>query len=233
MDVVDKACVESDYRIVSDGHIRGRITDFNAKPMGDVYVLLYIPDADSPRGRRQAGSQVIGSDGRFDFAGVPPGDYLVSSNDLGPSPDNPYPRVFYAAQGNSGQPTIIHIGAAQSVDEMDIAFPKPWRLITVPVRVLLPDGSPAVDAQFHADDSDYQSAGGPYTAMPDSRGRASLSVYEGRTYFLTAYINGENQRCGGPLKFVAKPNLVLEPIVIEHNWGNCMAQLDPGFVPPQ
>lgn len=201
--------------------------------MGDVYVALYVPDADFPRGRRPVDSQVLASDGRYDFAGVPPGEYLVSANDLGPSPDNPYPRVYYTAQENSGRPSIIHLGAAQSVDEMDIAFPQPWRLITVPVRGLLPDGSPAVDAQFNAYDSDYQSSGQPFATSPRSDGQATLSVYEGRTYFLTAYINGENQRCGGPIKFVAKPNLVLDPIVIEHNWGNCLAQLNPGFVPPQ
>jgi hypothetical protein len=232
-ELIDKACVESNYWIVSDGHIRGSVTDDDGNPMGEVYVVLYLPDADFPGGRREIDAQVLGKDGRYDFAHVPPGDYLISANDLGPGPNDPYPRVYYSGAGNVGQPTLIHLAEAQSIDEMDISFPKPWRLITVPVRVLLPDGSPAVDAQFHADDSDYQSAGGPYGAMPDSRGRASLSVYEGRTYFLTAYINGANQRCGGPLKFVAKPNLVLEPIVIEHNRGNCLAQLDPGFVPPK
>jgi hypothetical protein len=232
-ELIDKSCVESNYFIVSDGHIRGRITDFNGKPMGDVYIILYAPDADSPGGRRQLNSQVIGSDGRYSFSGVPPGDYLISANDLGPDPNNPYPRVYYTTDRNSTQPSLVHLGLAQTLDGLDIEFPKPWRLITVPVRVLLPDGSPAVEAQFHADDFDYQSAGGPYGALPDSRGRATISVYEGRTYLLTAYINGENQRCGGPLKFVAKPNLELEPIVIEHNWGNCLAQLSPGFIQPQ
>jgi hypothetical protein len=232
-ELIDKSCVESNYFIVSDGHVRGTITDFNGKPMGEVYVVLYLSNADFPGGRRETDAQVLGKDGRFDFAHVPPGDYVVSANDLGPDPNNPYPRVYYSAAGNDGQPTLIHVAAAQRIDELDIAFPKPWRLITVPVRVLLPDDAPAVDAQFDAYDSDYQSSGQPFVASPDSRGRATISVYEGRTYFLTAYINGENQRCGGPFKFVAKPNLVLEPIVIEHNWGNCLAQLDPGFVPPQ
>jgi hypothetical protein len=233
VDVADKACVESDYRIVSDGHIRGRIIDFDGKPMSEMFMILYVSDADSTDGRRQVSSQMTVSDGHYDFAGIPPGDYVVSANDLGPSPGNPYPRLYYTSAKNSDQPATIHLGQAQSLDEIDIAFPRPWRLITVPVRVQLSDGSPAVAAEFSAYDSDYQYSAQPFTAVPDSRGRATISVYEGRTYYLTAIVNGENQHCGGPLKFIAKPNQVLAPIVIEHNWGNCLAQLNPGWVPPQ
>jgi hypothetical protein len=231
--VADKTCVESDYRIVSDGHIRGRITDSDQKPMGEVLVVLSVPDADFPGRGRQVELQVIGSDGRYDFAGIPPGDYMVSANDLGPSPNNPYPRLYYTGNRNPGQAASIHLDEAQHIDNIDIAFPRPWRVITVPVRVLLSDGSPAVNAEFHAYDSEYQSSGDPFRAVPDGNGRATISAYEGRTYFLTAYINGENQRCGGPLKFDARPNVVLEPIVIEHNWGNCLAQLNPGWIPPK
>ena len=232
VNVADKVCVESDYRIVSDGHIRGRVTDFDAKPMADVYVILFVPDANFSGGRRQVNSQMTGADGRYDFAGVPPGEYVVSANDLGPSPDNPYPRLYYTAAKNSEQAAPLILGQAQSLDEIDIAFSRPWRLITIPVRVLSSDGSPALSAEFSAYDSEYQYSGQPFMAVPDSLGRATLSVYEGRTYYLTATINGENQRCGGPLKFFAKADQVLEPIVIEHNWGNCLAQLNPGFVPP-
>jgi hypothetical protein len=232
VDVADKACAESDFQIVSDGHIRGRVTDFDGKPMSEVFTILYVFDADSTDGRRQVSSQMTATDGHYDFVGVPPGDYVVSANDLGPSPGNPYPRLYYTAAKNSDQPATIHLGQAQHLDEIDIAFSRPWRLITVPVRVLLSDGSPAVAAEFSAYDSDYQYSGEPFTAVPDSRGNATISVYEGRTYYLTAIVNGENQHCGGPLKFLAKSDQVLEPIVIEHNWGNCLAQLNPSFVPP-
>jgi hypothetical protein len=61
-----------------------------------------------------------------------------------------------------------------------------------------------------------------------------LSLYEGRTYYLVATISGgTQQRCGGPLKFVAKDGVTLGTITIEHNWGNCLAQLGPEFQAPR
>lgn len=70
--------------------------------------------------------------------------------------------------------------------------------------------------------------------MADVDGRATLKVYEDRTYYLTAVINGETQeRCAGPLKFTAKEGMNLATMRIEHNWGNCLAQLNPDFVPPR
>jgi hypothetical protein len=83
-------------------------------------------------------------------------------------------------------------------------------------------------------DIDYLWSVVPATALAGSDGGATLTLYEGRTYYLTSYIsspNGTQQRCAGPLKFIASEGLRLDAITIEHV-GNCLAQLSPLFRPP-
>jgi hypothetical protein len=113
-------------------------------------------------------------------------------------------------------------------------LPNAWNKVTVLASVLLPDGSAVAGADVEARDTDYLWSGEPATATTTVDGRATLSVYEGRTYYLTATVSGgTQQRCAGPLKFTAQEGLALEPIRIEQNWGNCLAQLNPDFQPPR
>jgi hypothetical protein len=67
-------------------------------------------------------------------------------------------------------------------------------------------------------------------ADADAEGRATLSVYQGRAYYLVATISGgTQQRCAGPLKFAGKDGVTVDTITIAHNWGNCLAQPNPDF----
>lgn len=101
-------------------------------------------------------------------------------------------------------------------------------------RVLQPDGTPAISADVYAYDLNYLYSSNPPRANADALGRATLSLYEDRTYYLVATISdGTQQRCGGPLKFVAREGGTLGTITIEHNWGNCLAQLGPEFQAPR
>ena len=107
-------------------------------------------------------------------------------------------------------------------------------MVTVRARVLEPDGSPATGADVLAYDIEYSSS--PERARADAgvKDDAALTVYEGRTYYLIAIVSGgTQQRCAGPLKFTAKDGVRLNAITIDHNWGNCLAQLSPNFRPPR
>jgi hypothetical protein len=115
-----------------------------------------------------------------------------------------------------------------------VTLPNAWKAVTVHARVLQPDGTPAIGADVYAYDLNYLYSSRPPSANADTQGRATLSLYEGRTYYLVATISGgTQQRCGGPLKFVAKDGVTLGTITIEHNWGNCLAQLGPEFQAPR
>lgn len=232
--VGEKACSQVDWPVRYDGHIRGLVSDADGRPMPDVFMVLQRRDPNSATGFADIDLKDSGPDGRYDFAPVPPGDYLVSANHLGPSPARPYPRLYYPnAESEEGAATI-HLPASGTVDNINITFKNAWRAVAVHARVLLPDGSPAVGADVNAYDADYLWSGEPTRADADAEGRTTLSVYEGRTYYLVATISGgTQQRCAGPLKFAGKDGATLGTITIVHNWGNCLAQLNPDFQPPR
>jgi hypothetical protein len=232
--LVEKGCSQIDFRPRYDGHIRGVVTDSNGRPLPDIFMALQRRDSNSATGFTEIDMKNTGFDGRYDFAPIPPGDYLVSANHLGPSPERPYPRFYYGNTESDADATTIHLTASGVVENIDVTLPNAWKAVTVHARVLQPDGTPAISADACAYDLNYLYSSGPPRAAADAQGRATLSLYEGRTYYLVATISGgTQQRCGGPLKFVAKDGVTLGTITIEHNWGNCLAQLDSEFKAPQ
>lgn len=196
--------------------------------------MLQRRDSSSTTGFADVDMKNTTPDGRYDFAAIPPGDYLVSVNYLGPSPERPYPRFYYPGAETDTTAAIIHLPASGTADNVDVTLPNAWKTVTVHTRVVLPDGSPAIGADVNAYDINYLYSGEPARADADTNGSATLSVYEGRNYYLVATVSGgTQQRCGGPLRFAAKDGFTLGTITIEHNWGNCLALLNPEFHAPQ
>jgi Carboxypeptidase regulatory-like domain len=231
--VADKGCAEVDWYITYDSHIRGQLTQPDGTPVPNV--AMQLTRRDPTMWNDMAMVSLITSDaqGRYDFREVPPGDYFIVANSLGPSPTRPYPTYFYPGTEDKEAAATLHLGPSESVHNVDLVLPAAWKSIVVQAKVLMLDGHPALNAQVQAHDLNYLTNGELPMATTDGIGEASLTVYDGRAYYLTALISGgTQQRCAGPLKFTAKSGLVLEPITIEHNWGNCLAQLNPRFRPP-
>lgn len=208
------------------GHIRGAVTVESGHLPSHMVVALRHHDVNSATGLGDAEFAEIAPDGHYDFASVSPGDYVVSVNPFGPSPERPYPRVYFPDAVSDANAATIHLIAFGNVDNVNLTLPSAWRSVVVHVRVLLPDGSPALDAHINAYDVDYSWSGEPSNTDAGTDGRADLSVYEGRTYYLTALVSdGTQQRCAGPLKFTAEEGLVADAITIEHDGGNCLGKL--------
>jgi len=128
----------------------------------------------------------------------------------------------------------VHLEASATLELKEMVFPTAWKPVVVHTRVLLQDGSSPANANLNARLTQAQWSVEPAMGLTDSEGKAALTVYDGQTYYLTADINGgTQQRCGGPLRFAARDGLVLDAIVIEHNWGNRLAQLNPAFRAPR
>jgi hypothetical protein len=232
--LVEKACSQIDFWPRYDGHIRGVVTDSDGHPLQDIFMALQRRDANFPTGFTEIDLKNTGFDGRYDFAAIPPGDYLVSANHLGPSLARPYPRFYYGNTESDADAATIHLTASGTAANINVTFPNAWKAVTVHARVLQPDGAPAISADVCAYDLNYQYSSGPPRAAADAQGRATLSLYEGRTYYLVGTISGgTQQRCAGPLKFVAREGVTLGAITIEHDWGNCLAQLDSKFQAPR
>jgi hypothetical protein len=232
VELVDKGCSQIDWPVRYDGHIRGLVTNADGHPLPGISMVLQRRDSNSATGFADVDLKDTGLDGRYEFSPIQPGDYLVSTNHLGPSPTRPYPRFYYPDAESSAGATTIHLTASGTVDNINVTLPNAWRTVTVHARVLLPDGSGAAGADVNAYDANYLWSGEPARADADADGRAILSVYEGRTYYLVATISGgTQQRCAGPLRFAGKDGATLGTITIQYNWGNCLAQLNPDFRP--
>lgn len=232
--VPEKGCSQIDWFVRYDGHVRGIVTDTGGHRLPGILMVLQRRDSDSATGFADIDLKVTDVDGRYDFAPVPPGDYLVSANHLGPSPKRPYPRFYYGNTESDADAATIHLPPSGIVDNIDVSLPIAWKTVTIQARVLLPEGGAAVGADVSAYDVNYLHSGEPASADANEEGRVTLSLFEGRTYYLVATISGgTQQRCAGPLKFAAKDGVTLPTITIEHNWGNCLAQLNPDFQEPR
>ena len=149
-----------------------------------MFIVLQRRDPNSATGFADVDLKSTGPDGRYDFAPVSPGDYLVSANHLGPSSTRPCPRIYYPKAESDSAASVIHLAASATADNIDVVLPNPSKTVTVRARVQLADGSPAVDADVNAYDINYLNSGEPNRGDSDADGRVALSVYEGRTYYL-------------------------------------------------
>ncbi len=228
----DRACALVDYYVSYDGHIRGRAADLDGKPMAHLIMELERKDPNSAGGRSMVDLKEADEDGRYDFGMLAPGDYTVVANNLGASPARPYPRVYYPASETLEGSTPVRVSASESVDGIDVVMPRPWKKVAVTTEVVSEDGTPMPGITVFAHQVKNQSSVEPMTAITGPDGRATLPVYEGQEYYLTALVQGGvQQRCGGPLRFTAHDGVDVGRVKIEHPWGNCLAQLNPRFHP--
>jgi hypothetical protein len=232
--VVDKGCAQVDWPVQFNGHIAGQVMDVAGTAIADLPMELSRRDADSAIGYSLVSLVTTDAHGHYEFAPVAPGDYYVAANSLGPSGTRPYPLVYYPDAESREAAAAVHLVASASLDNIGISLPKAWTPVIVHTRVMLSNGLPAINAAVDARDLAALWSAEPFSAETGDTGIAELTVYAGRTYYLTAVVNGgTQQRCGGPFKFVAQAGMTLPTITITHNWGNCLAQLNPGFAPPQ
>lgn len=230
--LAEKSCAQMDWFLAYDSHIRGYVRDSEGRPLPNLLMALKQRSTESATGLRDAGLQTTNTDGFYDFDGVLPGDYLIAANELGPTAETPFPRLYYPGKPSDPDAVGVHLEPAGIVENVSFSFPKPWKTVTIKTRITLPDGSPARDAQVEAADFEYSFSSSPFAAAVNSDGQVTLRVYEGRTYYLTAHTSdGNRQRCAGPLQFSASSDQTLPSLVMEHEWGNCLAQLNEDFHP--
>ena len=226
----DKGCAEVDWHVSYDGHVRGRVADVDGTPVGHLMVELQRRDANSFNGLAMVDMQETGEAGRYDFSRISPGDYIIVANNLGASPTRPYPRIYYPASESIEGASTVRVAASATVDDVDLVMPRAWKRVAVTTKVVNEDGTPKSGVTVYGYEVNNRSAVEPMSAVTGQDGWATLAVYEGQEYYVTASVqSGLQQRCGGPLRFTAQDGLNVGVVKIEHPWGNCLAQLNPGF----
>jgi hypothetical protein len=216
-----KGCAEVDWNIGLDTHVRGRVTDSEGAPVAGARVGLLRPE-ENRLGFTAVSSQRTNADGKYDFTKVQVGDYWVGLYFMGPTNNEAHAPVFYPSGADTSTAKLIHLGPSENAENIDLVASPALRSINLHVRVVNPDGSPAIQA--HVDASDPLTPITALTTIADDNGDAEISLYEGREYRLIANTSGYREPvCGGPIKFVAKDGMQLGTIKLDKSWDECRA----------
>lgn len=236
--VHEQGCADASFWLSNDTLISGRVLDSGGKAVKGVMVALARTDGPNFTARQDYVSydtfQSTDDSGRYHFAGLLPGSYLVFLNPSGIDDTHPYPRQFYGGGSDPLKAPRVTVGETGEV--LDIDFTVPAALARTPLQVEVKDqqGMPVKNAMVVARDRETPFSASPPLKSTGSDGSATLEVFAGRSYYVTAVIDLEpgKQRCGGPILVDAqKVNAI--SITIEHPIGNCMAYLNPNFKGPR
>jgi hypothetical protein len=235
--VHEQGCADASFWLSNDNQISGRVLDSGGKAVEGVMVALAQTDAPNFTVRQDYVSfdtfKRTDDRGHYGFEGLLPGSYLVFLNPFGVDDKNPYPRQFYGGGNDPLKATKITVGEAGEVEDIDFTLPPALARKDLHVEVRDAQGLAVQNAYVIARDQDTPSSVSSPSQRTASDGAATLEIYAGRSYYVTAVI-GElgKQRCGGPV-LVDPQKTGAVSITIEHPIGNCMAYLNPQFKGPR
>jgi protocatechuate 3,4-dioxygenase beta subunit len=236
--VHEQGCADASFYLSNDNQITGRVLDSSGKAVKGVMVALAQTDSPNFTIRGDYVSfdsfEYTDESGRYHFAGMLPGSYLVSLDPFGVDGAHPYPRQFYGGGNDPKKAPRVTVGETAEVTDIDFTVPPLPERATLHVAVRDAVGLPVKNAMVVARDSETPDNASSPSGSSGSDGAATVEVFARRSYYVTAVIDleGGTQRCGGPI-LVDPQKVNTVSITIEHPIGNCMAYLNPEFKGPR
>ena len=183
---------EVDFTVQTNGRIRGRIYDAQGNPVGEQFEVSIVTSKSSGNSMNslESRNEYTDKQGRYEFDGVPPGNYILGVNIAGvPDRDTPYSRIYYPSSSTLAQATIITMVEGQKFDDYDFHLQLPLVARTIAGTVYLQNGKLAVGATVELYDSENpdRSVWG-VDAKADSKGHFALRGFKGRRYQLRAFL---------------------------------------------
>jgi protocatechuate 3,4-dioxygenase beta subunit len=184
---------EIDFTIQVNGRIRGRVFDAQGKPVGEQVQLsiMAYESAGNNMNASESRSEYTDQQGRYDFAGLPPGRYLLGIN-IADVPDKhtPYSKTYYPSGSTPAQATVITLAEGQQLDDFDFHLPLPLTERTITGTVFLQNGKPAAGATLELYDLERpESSMWGINVETDAQGRFTVKGFKGRRYQLRAYLD--------------------------------------------
>jgi len=138
--------------------------------------------------------------GKYSFRGVAPGRYKVVLHPCCfPTPETPYPAVYWPAARTEAAASEIRVGSAAVSQHYDFRLPPEVKSEVVSGLVLLPDRVPAKGVRVQILKlPDNAIVGNDST---DEAGHFSFTAMEGLEYSLTGIVIGEHSRRSKALHF--------------------------------
>ena len=182
--VSDRGTAAVGFEVYVDGKILGHMVDADGK--GFNYVFLHLSG-----GGKESYGHSTGEDGRFDFEGVPPGEYVIylelQARDY--KQNKPY---FFPGTFEREKASVVRLGLGEQVDIFDFRLPEEYRVRTIEGEVVWPDGTPAANVNVALFCPRNKKPGGLVIEFgrtdttTDEQGRFRLEGFKGETYHLEA-----------------------------------------------
>jgi hypothetical protein len=223
-------CADLYFPLTWGGRIGGRVTDERGEPVKLLWVYLLPAELDQKEiaGFYKYPSALTKDDGRYEFAGVAPGRYLlvVNPHNAPRVGEPPHPRTFFPGVEDPARAEVLRVGEGEKLAGRDIRLTRRFVEREVTGVVVWPDGRAAgKNVSVHLDPAEIR-WGGVSNTRADEEGRFTLKGWEGGTFLVTATANleGGKQMCAGPVE-VALTGEEIAPLrlVIRTPYGNCLA----------
>lgn len=215
--VEQRGCASEVYYVADNGRISGRVLDPEGRPVANLGILILDV--------KDANLEMIGGlstktdeEGRYHFAGIPAGEYVLSANAQGRlralnaaeksksqvcqncvslggyrEPEELtsfYPRLFYPGVTFGAKTTHLYLTPGQELRDVDWHLPPRRAQAQVRGKVVWADGSPAPGADVLYRDATYEDAPGlKYAVRADERGEFNFKAYVGGRYIVEADSN--------------------------------------------
>jgi hypothetical protein len=143
VEIKPRAHAEQDFNYSIDNRLGGRLFDLNGKPVESVCLKL-IP-ASGTLSKYFYKADCTDEKGRFEIAEIPPGTYVLMSNNDGEiTAEEPFETFYYPNALKREDAVEITIGAGDFRDDLILTAPKSAELVTISGVLLYEDGKPAV-----------------------------------------------------------------------------------------
>jgi hypothetical protein len=191
-----QAYIDFEYGV--NNAIRGKVINIAGNPMKDV--CLQLVPAQGKASRYFRSSDCTEDDGTFEFAGIPPGSFLIAVNEDGKiSSSEPFPTFYYPNVFERENAAVITIGAGHILEELNIYVPKEEETITVEGLWVYSDGKPVIGewVQFEAETTG-DDIEGKARAQTNSAGRFAIKILKGvkgKLYGMKYSYSGEYENC--------------------------------------
>ena len=143
-----RGCTDVKVTVIPDGRVIGRVLDAERRPIGGLTVDLTTTSGLS---QSQPGIERLqtttGRDGRYEFAGVPPGRFVVGINTR-QEPDR-VPRVLHPGVSDIARAAPFVLSAGGEIDQGDLHVPREVAIAQMTGFVFDGHGAPVDGARVY------------------------------------------------------------------------------------
>jgi hypothetical protein len=192
VEVETRACsAEHDVSLEIDGRIAGRVVDASGRPVADQVQVSVVTTASADKGLEGVHSRSeYTKDGRYEFTGLPPGEYLLGvSIAAPPQRHTPYEATYYPGVSDRGRARVFRLSAGEKLTNIEITVPERIPQVIITGIIKRADGTSVGRARVDLYDARMPNVPlflGP-SADADVQGRFSIPAFRDREYLLRGF----------------------------------------------